>query len=358
MIEVRTRDFIHTKDDLYFASTNYLHPNNRIISFLRYIPNPNGDREKNGKKYSKVNSKEAFDYLKENHPDYLYFSEVANVPMMGVPIDKVDKIIRPEDRLKEIREGKDKKVTKETREKLIDLSDFFHYIAGIDYENLGISGSTCPGLQKAESSDLDFVVYGLENHRKAVNTFKKYHDQEVEVGEGESKRKIVLNPIQNEFWERLYHKRIKDDSLTKEEFCWYESRKFNRGVIRNTLFDILCTRNLDEVEGKYGDTRYEPQGIAEIECTITNSIQAMDNPAVYEITDVKLLDGVDVEITGLASFTHTYAGEVMEGERAVARGKVEKVITEGKKPWYRILVGSTRESIGEYIKLKDSPVDG
>ena len=66
MIEVRTRDFIHTKDDLYFASTNYLHPNNRIISFLRYIPNPNGDREKNGKKYSKVNSKEAFDYLKEN----------------------------------------------------------------------------------------------------------------------------------------------------------------------------------------------------------------------------------------------------------------------------------------------------
>ena len=42
-MEVRTRDFIHSTDDMYFASTNYLHPDNRIISFLRYIPDENGD---------------------------------------------------------------------------------------------------------------------------------------------------------------------------------------------------------------------------------------------------------------------------------------------------------------------------
>ncbi len=276
--------------------------------------------------------------------------------MMGVPLDKVDKIIKPEDRLKTIRKGLDEKVSKDVREKLIDLSDFFHYIAGIDYDYLGISGSTCPGLQKAEISDLDFVIYGLENHKKAINAFKKYHDQEVEVGEDENKRNIVLNPIQNEFWQHLYEKRIKDDSLKKEEFCWYEARKFNRGVIRGTLFDILCTRNMDEVEGKYGDTKYIPLGIAKIECTITNDLKSMDNPAVYEITDVKHLDGIEEEITHLASLTHTYAGEVLDGERVIARGKVEKVITEGKNPSYRILVGSTRESIGEYIKLKEKPV--
>ena len=131
-MEVRTRDFIHSTDDMYFASTNYLHPDNRIISFLRYIPDENGDREKNGQRYSKVGSDEAFAYLKENHPEYLYHSEVANVTMMGVPIDKVDEIIRPEDRLKIIREGKDNKISDDIREKLIDLSDFFYYIGGID----------------------------------------------------------------------------------------------------------------------------------------------------------------------------------------------------------------------------------
>ena len=51
MENVRTRDFIYTTDDLFFASTNYVHPENRFISFLRYIPNPKGDREKENKKY-------------------------------------------------------------------------------------------------------------------------------------------------------------------------------------------------------------------------------------------------------------------------------------------------------------------
>ena len=50
-MQVRTRDFIYTTDGMYFASTNYIHPEDRYISFLRYIPDENGDREKDGIKY-------------------------------------------------------------------------------------------------------------------------------------------------------------------------------------------------------------------------------------------------------------------------------------------------------------------
>ena len=99
MEQVRTRDFIYTADDLYFASTNYIHPEDRVISFLRYIPDPEGDREKDGKRYTKVGSEEAYTYLRENHPDYLYFCDVTNVEMMGVPLDKVERIIKAADRI-------------------------------------------------------------------------------------------------------------------------------------------------------------------------------------------------------------------------------------------------------------------
>ena len=51
MEQVRTRDFIYTTDGMYFASTNYIHPEDRYISFLRYIPDENGDREKDGIRY-------------------------------------------------------------------------------------------------------------------------------------------------------------------------------------------------------------------------------------------------------------------------------------------------------------------
>ena len=73
-MKVRTRDFIYTTDGMYFASTNYIHPEDRYISFLRYIPDENGDREKDGIRYRKVGSEEAYSYLRENYPDYLYFT--------------------------------------------------------------------------------------------------------------------------------------------------------------------------------------------------------------------------------------------------------------------------------------------
>lgn len=365
-IKVRTRDFICSTDGLLFASTNYIHPHNRFISFLRYIPDSNGDREKDGIKYSKVDSQTAYTFLRENHPEYLYFCDVTHVEMMGVPKDKVAKIIKPEERLKELREKfipiisekkeNSEKLNKneELIEKLIDLSDFFHYIAGIDYKNLGISGSILPGLQKSGTSDLDFVVYGLENHRKAIKAYKSNKDKEVTISK--LNKTLTLNKIGNDFWEFVFNKRIKDNSLSKKEFCWYEERKSNRGIIRNTLFDILATRNYDEIQGQWGDTTYEPLGKATINCKITSALGSFDNPATYEIEDVELLEGPDVEITSLASFTHTYAGEVLDGEEVVARGKVEKVRTKEKEDSYRIVVGTTRESLDEYIKLKKSPV--
>ena len=323
MKQVRTRDFIYTSDDLYFASTNYIHPENRVISFLRYVPDPKGDREKDGKRYRKVGSEEAYSYLRENYPDYLYFSEVTNVEMMGVPLEKVEKIIKPEERLLGLKKTFDeggKVKNPELIAKLMDVADFFHFMADIPYDHLGISGSILPGLQKSDVSDLDFVVYGLDNHRRAIAAFKMF-----------------------------------DESLTKEEFRWYENRKANRGTINGTLFDILATKDYDEIEGVWGDTVYEPQGIAKIECDIVSALGAFDNPSLYTIENVEVLDGVDFPLTEVVSFTHTYAGEVIDGEHVIAKGKVEKVIINGEFSHYRIVVGTTREAIDEYLKLKESP---
>ena len=92
-------------------------------------------------------------------------------------------------------------------------------------------------------------------------------------------------------------------------------------------------------------------GTLEVECTVKNALAAFDNPSVYEVEDVKILEGPDVPLDEVASFTHTYAGQAVEGERILARGKLERFT--GPKSGYRIVVGTTRESIGEYIKLKD-----
>ncbi len=336
-MRTRPRDFIHTNDDLFFATTTYLHPKDRIISFLRYIPDQNGDRSLNNKIYSKVDSNQAYKFLSDNFPEYLYDCDITNVQMMGVPLEYVEKIMRPENRLKEIMESDTRDIL---LEKVVKLADIFNDYTGISSNKMGISGSILPGLYNPKISDIDFVIYGLKNHRTIMEAFA---DIKKENG--------ILKGIEGEYWKKLYKKRIKDSSLTYEEFKWYENRKHNRGIFEGTLFDILQTRDWDEITGSYGATRYEPMGSIEIDCTVIDSLAAFDNPAVYKVDEVKILDGPDVPVTEVASFTHTYAGQARDGERITARGKLEKVI--GENVSYRLIVGTTRESIGEYIQLKN-----
>jgi uncharacterized protein len=337
-MQARIRDFIYTRDDLYFATTTYLHPNDRIISFLRYINDPDGDRSLNGVKYSKVDSKRAYIFLKENFPDYLYNCAVTQVEMMGVPLKKVENILRPSKRLKEImyNPSPDKIL-----QNVIKIAETIHELTDIPYHHLGISGSILPGLYDPLVSDIDFVVYGLNNHRKAIDAFSaiKYDENS------------PLKAIKEIYWNKLYEKRVKDSSLNYEEFKWYEERKNNRGTVNGTLFDILATRDWDEIKGSFGEETYQPIGTMELEATVSNALAAFDNPAIYQVEDVKILEGHPFAPTEIASYTHTYAGQASEGERIIAKGKLEKV--SGRNTRYRLIVGTTRESIGEYIKLKN-----
>lgn len=351
-MRARTRDFVSTTDDLFFATTSYLHPDNRIISFLRYIPDPEGDRTKNNSRYSKVDTEQAYSFINSNYPEYLFDLSATGEKMMGVPLDKVKEILRPEKRLQVIMENPGNPLLT----KVVKVADFFHDEAGISYGHMGVSGSILPGLYNFEQSDIDFVIFGLENHRNAVNTFARLKN------ESDS----PLKGISDEFWNWLYNKRIKDSSLSIDEFKWYENRKSNRGVVDGVLFDILATREWDEITGTYGGTTSKPMGILKIECTITDALASFDNPAIYKIDDVKFLEvqnnpaveaNNDIAVDELASFTHTYSGQVKEGEKVVAKGKLEK-ITDKKsgRSKNRLVIGTTRESIDEYIKLKELKV--
>lgn len=333
----RIRDFIHTRDDLFFAVTSYLHPDDRIISFLRYIPDEEGERSLDSSRYSKVNSEGAYRFLGEHHPGYLHHYHELGVLMMGVPRDLVESILRPDARLREIMEDASDPLLL----KVIKIADALHDHAGIPYRSMGVSGSILPGLHDPENSDIDFVVYGLKNHRRALDAF----------GELRESQEGPLKGLDESFWMRVYRKRIVDETLSFREFCWYEMRKNNRGTVDGTLFDILAAREWDEIGGSWADTKYEPCGRITVECTVSDALEAFDNPARYLVEDVRVLEGPGVEITEVVSFTHTYAGQAREGERILARGKLERFT--GRNDGYRVVVGTSREAEDEFIKLKE-----
>lgn len=341
-MDIRPRFFIKTKDNLFFAVTAYHHPDTHYIAFLRYVPDEEGERKLDGVKYKKVDSFEAYEYVRKYHPDYLFDWNVEDKKMMGVLREDVDEILSPITRLDEIRNNGE---NNELFSKIRLLSEVFHTKAGIAYENMGVTGSTLLNLQDESSSDIDFIVFGQENHRRAIELYSKLKNDP----------DSPLDKINGNYWRQVYEKRIKDDSMTIDEFIWYESRKNNRGLIGGTLFDILFTKNYDEIV-EDDEIYFKPLENIRIKCRIVDDKNSYATPAIYKVSDVEFLEGDVVNIEKIVSYTHTYTGIVKNNEEVIASGVCEEVTKKDSSKVYNLLIGSTRESLNEYVKLSESPI--
>jgi hypothetical protein len=323
-MEPRIRDFIETKDGLIFSVVSYYHPSDRYLAFLRYYPSEDGEREFRGRRYKKVPSTgDSFRFLQENFPDHIFYSEVTKSGLQCVPVESVSKIYYPWRRLGEIlgkpRSPYEKKVAK--------LSEIF---AEIPKGKKGITGSALVGLHR-ETSDIDFVIYGTENHQRAREILREA------IGSG------VARELSHEEWMSAYKKRFpKGKILSLDEFLWHEKRKFHKGVIDGTIFDILLVRDYEEITEKYSDKKFNRRGKVTVTCAVRDSSFAFDSPALYQVHCRN-------QIKEVASYTHTYAGQAFRGEKIEVRGYLEEV--EGKENYQRIVVGTTREAEGEYIKV-------
>jgi len=357
MAKVRLRDFIETEIG-FFAVNTYDHPKGRVFAFLRYLNldvvgkevidryhlNREDIRELDGKKYIKIaDTRKTYNILRDICPEYLYYDERREILLHAITEDKIIRILKPQERLEEILNN----CQNPFEEKCKTLANIF-YQCGLDYKYMGVSGSTLLRLNY-ENSDIDFVIYGMKNHRTVREILRSIFEDNEEYG----RYREVIKPLSEEHWRKVYKKRIKDNTLTYEEFLRHEIRKYNRGVIGGTTFDILATRDWDEIEGKW-DTIYKKLGPVEIEALVINDDYIFDSPGIYKVEDVKILEGRDKHlapsIKEVVSFTHTYAGQAFKGERIVAKGKLERVITT-KGEYLRVVVGTSREAFNEYIKV-------
>jgi hypothetical protein len=300
MLPLRLRDFIEDYDGWLYAVSTYDNTE-RIGCILRYIPDPHGDRiSRTGTRYQKLDFEPAFKLIEERKPHYLDV-------MHRVPPTDVKRIYKPEIELPSI-------VSRDPRVRR--LMKLFN----VPVSSMGCTGSLLCGLE-IESSDIDFIVYGRD-------WFAAREQLISSVGKG------LLEPMSEELWETVYRKRRPEISF--EDFIIHEKRKWNRGQIEGTYFDLLYSRGYGEI-GSAVSVKGEIIGPMTIEAMVTDATYAYDNPAVYSVSHEK--------VSRVLSFTHTYSGQAVRGERIMAQGICER---HGNEYW--LIVGTTREARGEYIK--------
>jgi predicted nucleotidyltransferase len=345
MRSFRDRDFIQTIEGFLFCVIGNVHPLERIISYLKYIPSTSGFWGKEENKYKRILKSytipdliDTFDYLKKNYPEYFFFSPRDNINLTGVPHSKIKLHFKPEEKLKQIIQSESLDSLQYKLKKFVKL---LKQISGISETNFGISGSLLLDIHNVDFSDIDITVYGKDNSCILKNSITKKNTQ---------------NPIRKlkgytlDYW---CHKKSKNYPLKPLEILKIYERKWNLGFFENTAFSIHPIKTEKEINEKYGERKYIPCCQTKIRAIVKNNKDSVYLPAVYHLKDVNVIKGPKKPlITEVVSFDSFYASMANVGEKIEIQGKLEKIIEEGKeKQNYRIVVGSIAGKGKEYIKI-------
>ena len=298
---IRLRDFILDPDDWIYAVSTYDN-DERVGCVLRYVPDEHGERvNPSGQRYKKYDFEEAYAFIAEHKPQYTDL-------VQRIPLRDVQSVLKPEVEIARI-------ATATAHPRVKRLLWFLDLPPG----TVGCTGSLLCQLENS-ASDIDIVVYG-----------KHWFAAQARVKQGI--RAGTIEGLSPDMWRKVYDKRKPEVSY--EDFVLHEERKWNRGQIDGTYFDILYTRSYDNISCVPA-TRERVLGKQTIEATVTDSSLAFDSPAVYDVEHES--------VSKVLSFTHTYSGQALAGEVIEACGVCEE---HGNERW--LIVGTTREARGEYI---------
>ncbi len=302
------KDFIETAEGLIFAVVAQGLENGKVLCFLRYVHESSG--------WKKVETEPANYLLHQQYPDYLYYSPILDAHLHAVAVDRIAKHYQPKHRLQQL--------VQDTRHDAVER-DLFQLCQlfkqhGLDLAQLGITGSLLVGVQN-QASDIDLVCYGREVFHQCRAMTGKLIELE------------HLQALNEQDWQLSYERRSCE--LSFDDYVWHERRKYNKAMINGRKFDLSF---IDHDAGAE-TVNYRKSGAITLQCRVTDDTLAFDYPAEFKIDHG--------QIRSIVSFTATYTGQAVNGETVEVSGVLEQS-EQGAK---RIVVGSSREAHGEYIKV-------
>lgn len=301
------KDFIETAEGLVFAVVEHGIEQGRVLCFLRYWRSAGG--------WQKQSTRQADDLLSQYHPDYLYHCPMRDVRLHAVPEQRIIKHYQPRQRLNELLSAAR---LDPVEQDLLRLSDLYQS-RGLDINQMGVTGSLLIGAQ-GQASDIDLVFYDRALFHQARSITREL----VKAG--------LLHELGRRHWQESFRRR--DCHIDFDDYVWHEQRKFNKALVNDRKFDLNFIDPEPFVNGCY-----RKLGEVSIRCTVTDASRAFDYPAVFECDDP--------QIDAIVVFTATYTGQAQEGEYIEVQGLLE----ESEDGFRRIIVGSSREAEGEYIKV-------
>jgi uncharacterized protein len=337
-MRAREGDLIRTGDNVIFDVKGLVHPADKVIAFPRYIPSPEGKRGLGKNLYGKVyNLAERFEYLQSHAPHLIVADPVFGEMLCEVPVNAVTKHYKPVEKLAKLR--KTERLA-DLERKAVLLAETLKETAGILWSSIGVSGSIMAGLFTLQS-DIDPIVYGAENCRKAYSALEKLQDEAAR-----------FKPYTQQELRALFDFRSKDTMMSFEDFARVEGRKAFQGKFDGIDYFVRFVKDWSEIGEAYGDVYFRNMGYAKITATVANDSEALFTPCTYRLENVQVVEGPVLEpIVEVVSFRGRFCRQAKTGEAIVAQGKIEHVKdTRSTREVYRLILGNKPQ---DYMALSN-----
>ena len=306
--------FVRTVEDLIFEIKGVVHPQDRRIAYLRYVPMDGT--------YRKIyNLHERASYLQQFYPHYLWHSRAHGRVVQCISKGSVKEVLNPVNRLAELRETGEKSKLQRTA---VALSDTLVRLTGISHRSIGVTGSILTGTA-SDHSDIDLVVYGEQECRMLHSQLRQSFDVTPDMRPYSGVR---LSQHVEFRWPGLVQHY---DALKS-----IEKNKLLQGLYRDTDFFIRLVKLPNEISDLYAEQEVRYLGQHHLQCRITNSDDSIFTPCEYEVDN----DSSSVGISRLVSYRGRFTEHASLGEIVNVRGRLELV----KRPktareYYQIVLG-------------------
>jgi hypothetical protein len=343
----RDRDYLETMDGLFFTVIGSVHPKDRVLAYLKYLPDANGKwgrgthrYRRSMRYYSALNVMDAINFLTGKFPKYVFYFEPLNMKFSAVLTREITRHYCPEQQLGELL---DQEHLDALQAKAIELVYLISDESGVPLDRLGITGSILVSLHKVSFSDIDLVVYGRKETLRIKEVLLSLYEKKgrgVERLRGNSlsrwcREMAMVHPFNVPEAKKLYY-----------------AKKWNKGTFRGTIFSIHPTKVEEELSEQYGNEFYKPCGIVEAKAKVVDSADSYFLPAVYLVKDVQFEGNIRFGmVERVVSYEGLYSDVASNGEDIIVRGKLEEVHdAAGQLKSRRILIGSPEAHASDFIK--------
>ncbi len=322
--------YLETREGLFFAVKGLVHPPDRVIGVVRYVPDADhGSRVRSGMAYRRLyHFPEQEQLLRSQFPHYLKHDPVFQTTLQSVPRTLIGRVYDPRTRAVELCSEQ------QSHPVLTDAADFIKSLqtrSGVPSSAIGISGSILIDMHR-DSSDLDISVFGLQNSQKVYQALQS-----------------ILQSGSDPEWNRLdaagvaelYEQRTPDTQMAFDDFVASERNKICQGSFRARPYFIRFLKDPQEIQENYGEIRYSAMGRATIEASIVDDQDAIFTPCRYGVSGVKILDGPEIPIDEIVSFRGRFCEQACIGDAVVATGTVERLENSKGRIHYRLLLGNS-----------------